>query len=54
MDREAIEASRRASKLAVTYGLCAVCNVTVGTDGIHAWHCTTVPTERRANHGRAC
>lgn len=53
MDREARDEERRAKRLAATFGLCSVCTVDVGADGIHAWNCTAVPTERRENRGHA-
>lgn len=53
LDAEERDADRRAARLAATYGPCATCKVDVGADGIHAWRCTAVPTERRANRGWA-
>ena len=52
MDAEEREEERRAAREALTYGVCFTCRVDVGPDGIHAWDCTFVPTERRANRGR--
>lgn len=50
--REARETARREERYAASFGPCAVCKVDVGPDGIHAWDCTVVSTERRANRGR--
>ena len=50
--REEREEQRRADRYAASFGPCAVCKVDVGADGIHAWNCTTVSTERRASRGR--
>lgn len=50
--REEREEVARAARLAASYGPCATCKVDVGADGVHAWSCTAVATERRANRGR--
>ena len=50
--RALAEQVKREAAHAATFGLCSQCSRVVGADGIHAWDCTRVPTERRENRGR--